>query len=92
MRAHVFTLAFLSGVVILPIFAQPALVSFSDCTSASTLSSSTYDPQARINITSAYAQILSADKGRQLKIVVIGDTGDTIVPSTEDSNGNVILC
>ena len=72
-------------------FAQTPRVPFTDCTTSATTSASTYNPLARINISEIYAQF-DYSAGRSLKLVLIGQTGETIVPSALYSSGSLVLC
>jgi hypothetical protein len=86
----VYGVLLLLSIVLGTAFAQTPLVPFTDCTSSATISDPTYDPLARINISNVYAQV-DYSAGRSLKLVLIGQTGKTIVPSA-GSSGKLILC
>lgn len=72
--------------------AQPAPVPFSDCTSSGTRSSSNYDPNERINVSSVYGQIAYPDGQKTLRLTVLANTGESVIPSETDADGNLILC
>ena len=62
-------------------FAQPAPLSFSECTGSNPI-----DPSRKINITSVYGQVLTDDAlGRHLNFTLIGSTGQAIQPVSNDT-------
>jgi hypothetical protein len=83
-------LLLLLSTVLRTAFAQTPLVPFTDCTTSATTSASTYDPLARINISEIYAQF-DYSAGPSLKLVLIGQTGKTIIPSAQYPSGQLIL-
>lgn len=71
---------------------QPAQVPFTDCTSSATRSASNYDPYARINVSSVFAQIAYPLGQKTLRLRVLAETNEAVEPSDTDSGGNLILC
>jgi len=70
---------------------QPAQVAFTDCTSSTTRSASNYDPNARINVSSVFAQIAYPHGQKTLRLRFLGQTGETVQPSATNSKG-IVLC
>lgn len=67
------------------VLAQPATLSFSECTVGNAI-----DPSLKINVSTVYGQIVTGGNlGRHLNLTVIGDTGQTIAPISNDTN---LLC
>lgn len=65
--------------------AQPATLSFSDCTSGNAI-----DPAHKINVSTVYGQITTGENlGRHLNLTVIGNAGQEILPI---SNSTGLLC
>lgn len=65
--------------------AQPATLSFTDCTSGNAI-----DPSQKINVSTVYGQIVTNEiLGRHLNLTVIGNTGQDILPI---SNETGLLC
>ncbi|KAF8341524.1 uncharacterized protein EI90DRAFT_2904831, partial [Cantharellus anzutake] len=73
------------------IYCQPAPVPFSDCTSSAARSALSSTPQSHINISEVYSQVIYVGGQKNLKTVLIGATGNTIVPSAKNDQGNLIL-
>lgn len=71
---------------------QPAQVTFEDCTSAATRSASNYDSNARINVSSVFAQIAYPNGQKTLRIRAIGETAEAVEPSEIDAKGVRIFC
>lgn len=72
---------------ILQVLAQPATLPFSECTAGNAI-----DPSLKINVSTVYGQIVTNDElGRHLNLTVIGDTGQTIIPISNDTQ-NRLLC
>lgn len=71
---------------------QPAQVTFEDCTSSATRSASNFDPNARINVSTVYAQIAYPSGQKTLRIRAIAQTGTEVEPSETDASGKLILC
>ena len=66
----------LSSLFVLPALAQPATLSFNECTSGNPI-----DPALKINVSTVYGQIVTGeDLGRHLNLTVIGNTGQDIIP------------
>lgn len=74
------------------VYAQPTLLPFTDCTSSATRTSPNYDPNERINVSSVFGQIAYPDGQKTLRLNVLADTGESVIPSETDTNGNLILC
>ena len=89
-RATFTNLFFIHGLVLLcfsifNVLAQPASLSFSDCTSGDALA-----PALKINVSTVYGQIVTdSNLGRHLNLTVIGNTGQQIIPI---SNETGLLC
>lgn len=61
--------------------AQPAPLSFSECTGGNPI-----DPSLKINISTVYGQVVSNNNlGRHLNLTLIGNTGQTIIPVSNDT-------
>ncbi|KAI5123407.1 hypothetical protein M0805_006113 [Coniferiporia weirii] len=64
-----------------PVLAQPATLSFTDCTSGNAA-----DPAQKINVSTVYGQIVTGENlGRHLNLTVIGNTGQEIIPISNDT-------
>jgi hypothetical protein len=70
---------------------QPAQVPFTDCTSSATRTASNYDPNARINVSSVFAQIAYPRGQKTLRLRVLAQTNEVVEPSATDSGGSLIL-
>ncbi|KAH8118400.1 hypothetical protein DFH11DRAFT_1567211 [Phellopilus nigrolimitatus] len=77
---------FIPGLVLFTFFtlsalAQPATLSFTDCTSGNAIA-----PAQKINVSTVYGQIVTGENlGRHLNLTVIGNTGQEIIPISNDT-------
>ncbi|THH11480.1 hypothetical protein EW145_g629 [Phellinidium pouzarii] len=72
---------FLLSFFTLSVSAQPATLSFTDCTSGNAV-----DSAKKINVSTVYGQIVTGENlGRHLNLTVIGNTGQEITPISNDT-------